>query len=180
MIDDTLVRHELFGGAMEMAFPNRFTDISDFRPVPDHQEEYQPVADTSSAAHFFNDLAETSQAQHSQIDETLRLGPADVPGVPAECVKTVVVGQQAVAKGRQGMHALNKIQVILCNIRIPQYRSDLLITLNTPIYISEHSAAAEHAGAGYKGAHLTSPMLFRQMLESLQITDWSLFGPPES
>lgn len=38
MIDDTLVPHLLFGGACDMAFPDRFTDVSDFRPVPDHQE----------------------------------------------------------------------------------------------------------------------------------------------
>ena len=37
-------------------------------------------------------------------------------------------------------------QVILCCIRLPQHGSDVLITLNSPIYISEHSAAAEHAG----------------------------------
>lgn len=35
---------------------------------------------------------------------------------------------------------------MLCVIRLPQHGSDVLITLNSPIYISEHSAAAEHAG----------------------------------
>jgi hypothetical protein len=38
MIDDTLVQRELYGGAAQLSFPQRFTDISDFRPVPDHQE----------------------------------------------------------------------------------------------------------------------------------------------
>lgn len=38
------------------------------------------------------------------------------------------------------------LQVILCNVRLPQYGSDLVITFNTPVFISEHSAAAEHAG----------------------------------
>ncbi len=32
--------HQLFGGAMEMAFPQRLIDVSDFRPVPDHQEVF--------------------------------------------------------------------------------------------------------------------------------------------
>lgn len=38
-------------------------------------------------------------------------------------------------------------QVLLCVLRLPQHGSDVLITLNSPIFISEHSAAAEHAGA---------------------------------
>ena len=37
-VDDTLVQRPLYGGAAQLAFPQRFADISDFRPVPDHQE----------------------------------------------------------------------------------------------------------------------------------------------
>lgn len=43
-----------------------------------------------------------------------------------------------------GLHA----QVLLCCIRLPRHGSDVLITLNSPIYISDKSAAAEHAGKG--------------------------------
>jgi hypothetical protein len=32
------------------------------------------------------------------------------------------------------------------------------------------------AGAGFKGAHLTAPLLFRRMLATFQIKDWGLFG----
>jgi hypothetical protein len=39
------------------------------------------------------------------------------------------------------------VQVLLAVVRLPQHGSDLLITLNTPIFISGISAAAEHAGA---------------------------------
>lgn len=31
-------RRELFGGAITAELPARLTDVSDFRPVPDHQE----------------------------------------------------------------------------------------------------------------------------------------------
>lgn len=34
------------------------------------------------------------------------------------------------------------------------------------------------AGAGFKGAHLTAPLLFRRMLATFKINDWSLFGAP--
>lgn len=206
-----------------------------------------------------------------------------MPGLPPECHKSLAVGQQAVSKGRQGSSALNKVQVMLCCIRLPQHGSDLLVTLNSPVFISDKSAAAEHAGkrragvcaggtnrqrhaqiltvaevpslpaalrpktsrsractvhlqpgpasmplsarpvlaapllppktrlplaalyqppagtpvpsrasrhhpfhvpppllqpagAGFKGAHLTAPALFRQILASLRINDWGLFG----
>ena len=37
-VDDTLVQRPLYGGAAQLSFPQRCVDISDFRPVPDHQE----------------------------------------------------------------------------------------------------------------------------------------------
>jgi Ran-interacting Mog1 protein len=36
--EEQVVQHQLFGGAILLDFPARFTDISDFRPVPDNQE----------------------------------------------------------------------------------------------------------------------------------------------
>ena len=35
---DKLVMRQLYGGAAEIGIPARMQDISDFRPVPDHQE----------------------------------------------------------------------------------------------------------------------------------------------
>lgn len=32
---------ELYGGAIITQLPERFVDVSDFRPVPDHQEVQQ-------------------------------------------------------------------------------------------------------------------------------------------
>lgn len=37
---------ELFGGAITAKFPERFGDISDVRPVPDHQEVGAPAKRT--------------------------------------------------------------------------------------------------------------------------------------
>ena len=35
---DDLTAHDLFGGAIELRFPARLTDVSTVRDVPDHQE----------------------------------------------------------------------------------------------------------------------------------------------
>ena len=50
MIDDTLVERPLYGGAAHLAFPQRFVDISDFRPVPDHQEVAAPGSGSAQGA----------------------------------------------------------------------------------------------------------------------------------
>lgn len=40
MNSENLILRELFGGAILLAIPERFLDISDFRPVPDNQEVF--------------------------------------------------------------------------------------------------------------------------------------------
>lgn len=41
-IEESLLKHELlFGGAIRLAIPSKWRDVSDIRPVPDHQEVYQ-------------------------------------------------------------------------------------------------------------------------------------------
>ena len=61
-------------------------------------------------------------------------------------------------------------------MRLPEHGSDLLIVLNSPVFISVDSAAAQHAGPGFKDAHLTAPALFQRIIATLQINDWGLFG----
>jgi hypothetical protein len=194
MIDDTLVARPLFGGAVELALPDRFVDISDFRPIPDSQEvfadsnldqsliiecvEHQTtLEDADSAAFYFADLATNNAAAHAQLSSQLQLGPDDLPWLPRDVHKALAIGEQAISKGRQqGIHALNKVQIALCIVRLPLHQTDVLITLNTPIYIAEGSAAAEHAGAGFKGEFLAAPELFRKILATFKILDYGLFG----
>ena len=35
---DECLQHQLFGGAIDIAFPARLIDVSDYREVPDNQE----------------------------------------------------------------------------------------------------------------------------------------------
>jgi hypothetical protein len=44
MLDEQLITRALFGGAIEMSLPQRFVDVSDYRPVPDHQEVHLSLA----------------------------------------------------------------------------------------------------------------------------------------
>ena len=106
------------------------------------------MEDGEAAAYFFHDLAQHNDAEQANIISVVPLAAGELPRLPAPAAAAyLLTGQQAVAKGRQGAEALNKVHVTLCALRLPEHSSDLLLTLNTPIFISEHSAAAVTAGA---------------------------------
>lgn len=69
----------------------------------------------------------------------------------------------------------SSLQIILTIIRLKQFSSEVLITLNTPIFVSGSSVAARDIGAGERADHMTAPSLFRRMLETFKIVDYSLF-----
>ncbi len=71
---------------------------------------------------------------------------------------------------------LRSLQIQLAVFRYPDRDSDILVTLNTPVFINEASAAAQHTGAGHKTAHSSAPKLFASMLRTFHIFDYSLFG----
>ena len=71
---------------------------------------------------------------------------------------------------------LRSLQIQLAVFRYPDRDSDLLVTLNTPVFINEASAAAQHTGAGHKSAHRSAPKLFASMLKTFHIFDYTLFG----
>lgn len=189
---DDWAAEPLFGGAMEMELPMRFHDISKFRPVPDHQEvfadahqdqslvmeilEMAKVENEACAHYFFEDLAVQNDAQSSALETVYTLTANEVPNLPPNSVCTCALGYQTIAKGRQAQDTSNYVQIILGVVRLPQVQSDIVISLNTPAYIHEKSASAEHAGAGAKTAYIRAPELFKRMLQSFKILDMGLFG----
>ena len=191
MEEPLTVRH-LFGGAVDLAMPAaRFVDVSDHRPVPDHQEvfsdasldqslivefvEHLEVADAECGEAFFCDLADGMDAAHRHITSITPLRSDSVPGLPEGTCCVLVSGQVTASKGRQGAEALNKVQVHLLVVRLPRHGTDLLVTLNTPIFIHESSAAAAQAEAGFKDAG-GAIYMFRRVIASLAVRDWGLFG----
>ncbi len=71
---------------------------------------------------------------------------------------------------------LRFLQIQLAVFRYPDRYSDILVTMNTPIFINEASAAAQHTGAGHKTAHRSAPKLFASILRTFHIFDYTLFG----
>lgn len=112
------------------------------------------------------------------VNSIAQVHPAQVPQLELDQVHAssvwLLAGQQLAPKGRQG--ALNKVSIIMFLARLNNYKADLLISLNTPVYISEGSSAAETAGAGHQSAYLSAPELLTTVIATLKIVDWGLFG----
>lgn len=192
MLDEQMIGRALFGGTVEMSLPQRFADVSDYRPVPDHQEvwtdasldqsvileivEHQPLADQDCCKLYFHDLAQQNEATSCQI-QSIRTPTADeVPDTAAEALRAIVTGFQSVTKGRQEPDTANDVQVQLAIFRYPERNTDILITMNTPVHIHQKSAAAQHTGPGHKTAHISAPKLLANMIKTFHIFDYTLFG----
>ncbi|EFJ49918.1 hypothetical protein VOLCADRAFT_89409 [Volvox carteri f. nagariensis] len=174
-IPGAIVQRELWGGAVTCAVPARMLDVSDIRPVPDHQEVFLDsdadqalifeivehdgaVADTDCGRHAFEDAAEGNEATSHTLEAVTSLEAAAVPNVPATAYKCLVQGRQMVRRGREAKDT----EVMLAVLRFPQVQSDLLISLSTP------AAAAE--------SRSEATAIIAQVLATLEILDWRLFG----
>eukprot|EP00878_Enallax_costatus_P012874 GHUV01013442.1.p1 GENE.GHUV01013442.1~~GHUV01013442.1.p1 ORF type:complete len:198 (+),score=55.92 GHUV01013442.1:334-927(+) len=184
----------LFGDAMNARLPRRFVDVSDFRPVPDHQEvwadgatdqsvvieiaEHSNVSDAEVGRFVFDDLAAANEASSSSITDVKQLGSADIPHFAAGTYACLVSGIQEASKGRDGPERSNKVYMLLCVVRLPQHGSDLLVTVNAPAYISPSSSAAQYTEQQgiQPQAEAQAAAVIRGVLSSLQVVDVGLFS----
>ncbi|KAK9802854.1 hypothetical protein WJX73_008833 [Symbiochloris irregularis] len=185
----------LFGGAIELELPERFEDISSYRDVPDNQEvftdgdldqsviveilERAPVDDAESAEFLFRDYASEGEASSCTVQTCRRLDTGEIPLLPAGTDAFLATGVQRVAKQGDSKELGNELQVLLAVVRLPQVNSDILITLNTPIYINPASRTAKHVAAGHQATHEHAPAEFAALLTTFTVLDWGLFGSPQ-
>ncbi len=88
-------------------------------------------------------------------------GPQDVPGLHGETgYRCLVVGQQTLRRGG----GPTTVDVLMAVLRLPRVNSDLVVTLTTPHAVPAAAAAAN------------TEQLMREVLVSLKVLDWSLFG----
>lgn len=67
-------------------------------------------------------------------------------------------------------------QVHVAVLRVPQKRSDILVSLNTPTHIHSLSSSAQHTGPGQPAAAEDAEQVWSAVLRTLRIVDWGLFG----
>lgn len=184
------MQRELYGGAMVATFDPRFVDISDFRQVPDHQEAFQDAnadqsvtfevleylpehADADIASYHWKQLAEDNEAtQVGDVQGSVLPGEEWLPALHGTAFTVSrAVGEQSITKHNE--EAANRIRLECFVVRLPEYTTDLLISVNTPVEIhpqstSAHAAEDAHLGDGNNTA-------VRQVLESFNIVDYALF-----
>lgn len=165
----------LFGGAITCRLPEGWYDLSDIRPVPDHQEcfcyddpskdatsmwvielftRHDDVDDDHIAQYFFQDLArvnggdEVSTSFHSD----------DVTATFDGAVRRSGSGVQQISRGD------SSIAVELSVLRLPEHQTDVLVTLSMPLTDGMDLMQQERKE------------FFQQILSTVQIRDYSLFG----
>lgn len=184
----------LFGGAMSTVLPARLGDISDVRPVPDHQEifadaerdqsvvvellEAQDATDEQTLQIFFRDLVQLNGGTHARVEHVEKL--QRVPNLPEAAYTGVLEGHMLAAKHEEGPTAANRVHLLLALVRLPRAKTDVLITLNTPLEISMNSSSAAATNGHLPTADTAVEEARRivvQAIDTLQVSDWGLFGP---
>ncbi|KJE90530.1 hypothetical protein CAOG_01835 [Capsaspora owczarzaki ATCC 30864] len=202
-VDALLTPRQLYGGAMTISLPDKFADVSGMRQIPDHQEvfvnqandqsfmvdllQYQSHVQGADAARFhFNEIAECNNAvDKSTVTEIVALAPDDIPGLDPLLEKWLLCGQQAVAKYKEedkdGDAARNAVMIYLLLVRLPAFTTDIVVTFNDPVFISQTSSSMPHSTDTdqFLGERMQLP-LFKLALRSLAINDYGLFGQDEA
>lgn len=164
------LRTPLFGGALSIALPPGFADVSRLRAVPDHQEVFcdaasdaafiveltEPPAGVADADAARAHLEDVNAADDAEGVEAVAALPARLPppaGVaPPGATAPLFVGARAcvarVAKFSE--RARNRVAVLLAVARLPPpAATDVLLTLSLPLRVdAASSSAATMAAAG--------------------------------
>jgi hypothetical protein len=88
----------------------------------------------------------------------------------------LVTGSIQASKGRDRAELANSVLLLLAVLRLPQHGADLLVTVNAPLFVAPGSSAGVDAAGSQPAAQATAAAVMAQLLRSLQIVDWGLFG----
>ena len=93
-------------------------------------------------------------------------------------IKSVCVGLQKVSKFNETVEKANTVRIFVCCLRYPNVTTDIVISLNAPISVSNTSSSAEaiDANAAEAASSLAVAQgLFEHVVESFKVLDWDLF-----
>jgi len=188
-------QRQLFGGTITSYVPYRFDDVSTVREIPDHQEVFadatsdqsiiieiltaeQDYQNEESIKFHFQELANSNDSIQTDIKkiEKLSTGTGLSPLIPfarPDWVIYTLYGTQTVSKFKE--EVTNIVNIYLCLIRIAQYNTDILISLNDPVVINPESSSQQHVT--HRPTPQSTMQLFQQILASFHILDYNLFSP---
>ncbi|KAI6653704.1 Ran guanine nucleotide release factor [Oopsacas minuta] len=176
----------LYGGALICSLPTPRVDVSELRQVPDNQEvfahpytdqsiiiellEYQNVASGHEAARLhYQDI---SQANNSIETAILSHEVVDTSNITMEkCIAChYLTGTQKIAKFNETVEQSNLVRVQLVLYRLQEYNTDVVVTYNDPVKISEGSSSKKEEAEKWELQQ------FSEVVKSIKLVDASIFN----
>ncbi|KAF9112899.1 hypothetical protein BGX27_002606 [Mortierella sp. AM989] len=176
-------------------------DVPDHQEVFVNVEEDQSViveilelaaeaSDEACAAFHYQQLAEDNDAEDASIIQSISvLNNAELPTWPAEAKIYLLLGQQRIAKFNERQRqqeaaaanplqqlqadARNLVQIMMLVVRLPRQTTDIVISYNVPLQISESSSSKQVA---HEGNIQEAEVWFRTLIGSFLVIDWGVFG----
>ncbi|KAG9062442.1 hypothetical protein KI688_005357 [Linnemannia hyalina] len=156
------------------------------------------ASDDNCAAFHFQQLAEDNDAEDASIIQSVSvLNNAELPAWPADAKIYLLLGQQRVAKFNeqqriQQQHlataasissststtttttdARNLVQIMMVVVRLPRQDTDIVLSYNLPLQISDSSSSKQVA---HEGNVSEAEGWFREVVGSFTVREWGLFG----
>ncbi|KAG0369730.1 hypothetical protein BC939DRAFT_441680 [Gamsiella multidivaricata] len=148
------------------------------------------ASNEACAAFHYQQLAEDNDAEDASVIQSVSiLNNAELPTWPAEAKIYLLLGQQRIAKfnerqrqqeaqaqaqaGSSSADARNLVQIMMLVVRLPRQGTDLVISYNVPLQISESSSSKQVA---HEGSIQEAEVWFRTLVGTFQVRDWGLFG----
>ncbi|KAL8740834.1 MAG: hypothetical protein Q9190_006500 [Brigantiaea leucoxantha] len=187
---------ELFGEAITVNIPNEYSDVSDIRQVPDHQEVYlsttgftsiiveiaervsHPPTDHDALKFHFEDIV-----LNEDTGKVWRIDDAPLPKFPQNTPAYSLLATTIPKAAPDGIAPTSRpvtpafTAVLLTLIRLVPQLTDLVITINIP-HIPGHQESNEPVDfeQGQLGSLVEDGRRIRdEIWRTLEIKDWGLF-----
>ncbi|KAF9094233.1 hypothetical protein BGX29_004838 [Mortierella sp. GBA35] len=153
------------------------------------------ATDEACAAFHFQQLAEDNDAEDSSVIQSVSvINNAELPTWPAEAKIYLLLGQQridkfneqqrlqqslatatsvATATSSSAADARNLVQIMMVVFRLPRQDTDIVLSYNVPLQISEQSSSKQVA---HEGNIQEAEVWFRNLVGSFTVREWGLFG----
>ncbi|CAF0993417.1 unnamed protein product [Rotaria magnacalcarata] len=188
----TRVKHPLFGGAIQAFIPHGAIDASSIRLVPNNQEVFihaesdqsiiieilervNQVSDENAIKYHFDALVEANDAQNIQDHIVDKIEAIPISSLIVQRLSSAwyLSGRQQVSKYHE--QAKNLVHIHVCLLRLGgDLATDILISFNDPILISEQSSSNNEQNPNASQWTLND---FEQFFRSFDIVDYGLFVP---
>ncbi|KAG0295053.1 hypothetical protein BGZ96_012626 [Linnemannia gamsii] len=152
------------------------------------------ATDENCAAFHFQQLAEDNDAEDASVIQSVSLiNNAELPTWPADAKIYLLLGQQRIAKFNEQQRlqqhhlasaasttstssaadARNLVQIMMVVFRLPRQETDIVLSYNVPLQISDSSSSKQVA---HEGNVAEAETWFRTLVGSFVVREWALFG----